>query len=179
MKPTFRVTELIYCPSMSHSFQAIRAMRLGSIAHGVVQAWLESKGMKTEVELRVDRGFYVLIGHADAIDFSTNTVYEIKPDIDAREYVVQLSAYVEMAEIVYGGKWNGAFVLYGGNEIVIQPVTVMRGVLKSLDLMAAALIFAERNGHRLAKKNSFCRFCKRDGCPVKRGKAKMIISRIV
>ena len=173
VKPTFRVHELVYCPSMKIPPSALPYLQRGSLAHMAIESELEARGCETEVEITIDRGFYYLQGHVDAIDHDKRIVYEIKPNLKCREYIIQLSAYVEMAEERYGRKYSGAFILYSQNGYVIQHVTVKRGVLKSLDKVAEALILVTKSGRILVKRNCFCDRCAFMKCPVKYGLVRM------
>jgi len=101
------------------------------------------------------------------IDFTDRVVYEIKPSRMKDIYVLQLSAYVEMAEALYGGEWSGKFILYNSDmQYVVQDFFSKKGVLKKLDWVVEAKTLVHASGRKVLRK-SFCSMCKkRVACPL-------------
>jgi len=174
-KPTFRVTQLVYCPSPIHSEKAEVAMKRGSMNHVMIQEWMKERGVEVEVPLRVERENYVLIGHADGIDFNNGIIYEIKPNERAEEFTLQLSAYIAMAKEMFKRDFQGALVFYRGNQISTQYIIPIPNALEVLDKVALALIQARQWGKLLVKHNIYCKYCERVDCPVRNGIRKMAL----
>jgi hypothetical protein len=170
-KPVLRLSKLLVCDWYEPNFYGETMMTRGSIIHAAIEAEMREKladhDVRTEYELRIDRGFYVLIGHPDLLDVTDKIVYEIKPMTLRDVYAIQLSAYIEMAEIVFGGKWSGKFVLYDRDmRYVIQDFYPIQNALKRVDDLAMAKLFAQKTGKAILRKG-FCGFCKkRAKCPL-------------
>jgi len=170
-KPVLRLSKLLACDGYEPNFYGETMMARGSIIHAAIEAELKDRlsnhDVRAEYELKIDRGFYVLIGHPDLLDVTGRTVYEIKPITLRDVYALQLSAYIEMAEAVFGGKWSGKFVLYDRDmRYVVQDFYPIQNALKRVDDLAMAKMLAHKTGKVILRKG-FCSFCrKRAKCPL-------------
>lgn len=152
-KPVFFVSELIYCPY--YSTGAPRSIveekrNEGIEVHRRIQSYLLRRFDHYEAEklLVLDRGDYVLVGHADLVNHREKLVIEIKPHLgnDVR-HIYQLSAYVKMYNTIYNRNYYGAFMVYrvrrdmAGNIIsinyqVVKPFYLIDYILDILDKIA-------------------------------------------
>ena len=161
-KPVWKLTKVLTCDGYEPNFYGETMMARGSIIHAAIESELREKladhDVRTEYELTLDRGFYVLIGHPDIIDVTEKVVYDIKPMTLRDVYALQLSAYIEMAETVFGGSWNGKFVLYDKEmHYIVQDFYPIRGVLTKIDDVVKAKMLAHTAG-RLVLRKGFCNF---------------------
>jgi hypothetical protein len=170
-KPVLRLSRLLTCDLYEPNFYGETMMARGSIIHAAIEAEmrekLENHDVRAEYELKVEREFYVLVGHPDLLDVTEKVVYEIKPITLRDIYALQLSAYIEMAETVFGGSWAGKFVLYDRDmHYVVQDFYPLPNALKYVDDVAMAKLFAHKTGKVILRKG-FCGFCRRRAkCPL-------------
>jgi len=170
-KPVWKLTRVLACDLYEPNFYGETMMARGSIIHAAIEAEMKERladhDVRVEYELKIDRGFYVLVGHPDLLDVTDRIVYEIKPMTLRDVYALQLSAYIEMAEAIFGSSWNGKFVLYDKEmHYIVQDFYPMRGVLTKIDDVVKAKILAHDSGRRVLRKG-FCNFCKRRiRCPL-------------
>jgi len=170
-KPVLKLSKILSCDGYEPNFYGETMMARGSIIHAAIEAEVKERladhDVRAEYELKIDRGFYVLVGHPDLLDVTDRTVYEIKPMTLRDVYALQLSAYVEMAEAVFGGAWTGKFVLYDRDmRYVVQDFYPIQNALKRIDDLAMAKLFAWKTGKVVLRKG-FCSFCRRRArCPL-------------
>lgn len=148
-KPVFFVSELIYCPyykTKAPNNIVEEKMKEGEKIHRMIQRYFLNRFNYYDAELQLElyRGKYVLVGHADLVDYKNHVVIEIKPHLgrDIR-HIYQLSAYVAMFNAIYKANFYGEFLIYNYNREKntikwkrVRPLYLVMHILNVLDKVA-------------------------------------------